>query len=67
MNEDILKGKWKQLKGTVQAKWGHITDDEFDIIEGNSEKLVGCVQENAGIAREEAEKEVKEWMDSLKS
>lgn len=40
MNSDIFAGKWKQLKGSVQAKWGKITDSDLDRIDGNREKLV---------------------------
>ena len=28
MNEDILQGKWAQLKGKVKEQWGKLTDDE---------------------------------------
>ncbi len=65
MNSDRIKGNWKQLKGSVQAKWGKLTDDEYDVIEGNREKLIGRVQENYGIARDEAERQVNEWQKSL--
>ena len=65
MNDDILKGKWRQLKGDVQKKWGKLTDDQFDQINGNREKLLGKIQENYGLARDEAEKQVKEWEDTL--
>jgi uncharacterized protein YjbJ (UPF0337 family) len=65
MNDDIIKGKWRQLKGDVQKKWGKLTDDDFDKINGNREKLLGRIQENYGIARDEAEKQVKEWEKTL--
>ena len=65
MNSDIFEGKWKQFKGEVQTQWGKLTDDEFDEIEGNRDKLIGKIQENYGIARDEAEKEVKEWEDRI--
>jgi len=25
MNEEILKGKWKEIKGEVKEKWGKLT------------------------------------------
>ena len=34
MNEDIVKGKLKELQGRIQEQWGEITDDEFDKTEG---------------------------------
>ena len=61
MNEDKLKGNWKQLKGEIQKNWGKLTDDHLDQIEGDRKKLVGEIQENYGIARDEAEKQVEEW------
>jgi uncharacterized protein YjbJ (UPF0337 family) len=65
MNKDIFEGNWKQIKGEAQKQWGDLTDDQLDKIEGSRKKLVGQIQENQGIAREEAEKQVKEWEDSL--
>ncbi len=65
MNEDTLKGQWKQLKGKVQQKWGKLTDDDLDVVEGNRTELVGRVQERYGIARDEAEKQVDEWDDRV--
>ncbi len=64
MNEDTIKGKWKQLTGTIQEKWGKLTHDDLDVAEGNTEYLVGKIQERYGIAREEAEKQVKEFNDA---
>lgn len=62
MNEDQLKGKWKQFKGSTKEKWGKLTDDDLDQIDGRRQALVGKVQERYGRSREEAEKEVDSWM-----
>lgn len=61
MNKDIIEGKWKQLVGEAKTQWGKLTDDQLDQIAGNRDKLVGQIQENYGIARDEAEKQVSEW------
>lgn len=61
MNEDVLKGQWKQLKGRVREKWGKLTNDDVETIQGRSEQLVGRIQERYGIARNEAERQVKDW------
>jgi uncharacterized protein YjbJ (UPF0337 family) len=65
MNRDIATGKWKQMKGVVQEKWGDITDDDFDRIAGNRERLVGVIQERYGKRKEEVQKEVDKYLDSL--
>ncbi len=61
MNKDIFEGNWKQLRGDVQKKWGKLTNDHLDQIEGSREKLAGVIQESYGIARQEAEKQIAEW------
>jgi uncharacterized protein YjbJ (UPF0337 family) len=66
MNKDILQGNWKQFKGEVQKQWGKLTDDKLDQIDGSREKLIGQLQEDYGIARDEAEKQVKNWENGRK-
>jgi uncharacterized protein YjbJ (UPF0337 family) len=61
MNSDQMKGKWKQLKGSVKERWGKLTDDDIDVIDGQHDQLVGKIQERYGIAREVAQKQVDEW------
>ncbi len=61
MNWNTVQGNWKQFKGTVKEKWGDLTDDQLDQINGKREILVGQIQEKYGIEQEEAEKQVKEW------
>ncbi len=63
MNQDILQGRWSQLKGKVREKWGQLTDDDFAMIGGQKDQLVGRVQERYGLAKEEAEREVNDWLN----
>jgi uncharacterized protein YjbJ (UPF0337 family) len=62
MNSDQLQGKWKQLKGSVKERWGKLTDDDVDVINGQNDQLVGKIQEKYGIAKEEAQRQVEDWM-----
>jgi uncharacterized protein YjbJ (UPF0337 family) len=66
MNEDILKGKWRQLKGEVKSRWGKLTDDDVDRVEGDAEKLIGRVQERYGYQRDEAQREVDAFFSTNK-
>jgi uncharacterized protein YjbJ (UPF0337 family) len=67
MNEDILSGQWKQMKGSLKSWWGQFSDDDFDRIDGQKDRLVGWVQEKYGRTREQATQEVnarlKEYND----
>lgn len=60
MNQDTMKGQWKQLAGKLKAKWGKLTDDDLRQAEGNNEYLAGRLQEHYGMARDEARKQIKE-------
>ena len=64
MNSDQLQGKWKQVKGSVKERWGKLTDDDVDIINGKSDQLVGRIQERYGIAKRDAQRQVDEWVNS---
>ena len=48
MNEDILKGKWLEIKGRVKEKWGKLTDNDLGEIEGKGEKLLGLLRKKYG-------------------
>ena len=65
MNWDRVGGNWKQFTGKVKEKWGKLTDDDVDVINGKQDQLVGRIQERYGVAKDEAEKQVKTWVGGL--
>ena len=65
MNEDIIKGKWKQITGRMKSQWGKLTNDDLDAADGHREYLVGKLQERYGLAKDKAEEEVKRFEEAL--
>lgn len=61
MNDDRTAGAWHQIKGKVKEKWGKLTDDDLMQIQGKGEQLAGKLQERYGLARDEAERQAKEF------
>lgn len=61
INEPTLKGKWNELKGDIKVRWGKLTDDDLDVIEGRRDQLIGKIQQAYGRARHEVEQELEEW------
>jgi uncharacterized protein YjbJ (UPF0337 family) len=61
MNWDTVKGNWKEFKGKVKETWGMLSDDELDVINGRRDQLVGAIQKRYGLARDEAETEVRDF------
>ncbi len=56
MNNDVIKGKWNQVKGDVKKTFGKLTDNDMLVIEGDATKAIGLLQERYGYTREDAEK-----------
>ncbi|WP_099864842.1 CsbD family protein [Pararhizobium haloflavum] len=62
MNWDIVEGKWNEYRGKVQQQWGKLTDDDLDRAKGRRTELAGLVQQRYGLERDEAERQVDEWI-----
>lgn len=60
-----ISANWQQFKGQVQQQWGELTDDQLDIVQGRRDELIGMVQEQYGIAYEEAQQQVNDWARAL--
>ena len=67
MNWDQIEGKWKQFSGQFREKWGKLTDDDWNKIAGKRDQLVGRIQERYGMAREQAQREVDEFVRTMPS
>ncbi|HSD39010.1 MAG TPA: CsbD family protein [Rhodocyclaceae bacterium] len=65
MNWDRIQDSWKQLRGNVTGQWGKLTDDDVDAIDGSRVFLAGKIQERYGVARDEAEKQVRKWQRQI--
>lgn len=62
MDWNQVQGQWKQIKGKAKVKWGKLTDDEIDVIEGRRDQLIGKIQQRYGVKKEEAERQVDDWL-----
>jgi len=66
MNWDQIQGSWRQLQGQIKSKWGKLTDNDLTVIAGKRDQLAGMLQEKYGLAKEQAEKELDDFITSLK-
>jgi uncharacterized protein YjbJ (UPF0337 family) len=48
MNEDIVKGKWREIRGDIQKSWGKLTNDELDKTKGDLKAISGLLQQRYG-------------------
>ena len=66
MNEDQVAGQWNLIKGKAKERWGRLTDDDLDVVDGKLDQLVGQVQKRYGLERERAQKQVDEFIKSYR-
>lgn len=59
-----IGGNWKEWKGRLRERWGEITDDEWNVIAGKREQLIGRLQQRYGISEEEAVRQVEAFEQS---
>ncbi|RIE08529.1 CsbD family protein [Candidatus Cryosericum hinesii] len=59
---DILLGKWHELKGHVREQWGKLTDDDLTQLSGKTEELAGVLQQRYGYDKAKAETEINDWL-----
>jgi len=64
MDWDRIEGNWKLAKGRVKEQWGKLTDDDLDTINGQRDQLEGKLQERYGYAKDQARKQVDDWMSA---
>jgi uncharacterized protein YjbJ (UPF0337 family) len=57
MNNNILEGKWKQIRGQAKTWWGKLTDDDLEKVGGQYDKLIGLLQVKYGYTQVQAEEE----------
>ncbi|HYX33736.1 MAG TPA: CsbD family protein [Oligoflexus sp.] len=67
MNWDQVEGQWKNIKGTIREKWAKFTDDDIELIAGKKDRMVGKLQERYGLAKENAEAELDQYIASMDS
>src|SRR5262244_1077727 len=59
MNQDVFFGQWKQMRGALRSWWGKLTDDDFERIGGQKDKLIGTLQEKYGYTKDMAQQEME--------
>lgn len=66
MNWDQIEGNWKELKGKVKSKWAKLTDDDLMLIQGKKDQLAGVLQQRYGLAKDDAERQLDDFVVTLR-
>ena len=62
MNWTQVAGAWNLAKTRIQRKWGKLTDDDLDLIDGRRDRLERTILQRYGFAPDHVRKEVDDWV-----
>ncbi|CAN5642050.1 CsbD family protein [soil metagenome] len=65
LNENILEGKWKMVKGQIRKAWGNLTEDEVEQTKGDVTKIAGLVQQRYGENQESIREKINSFLTDL--
>ena len=65
MTWDQMKSKWMQMRGPLRHRWGRLTEEDLDVINGQRDIFISRVEERYSIDRTEAQQRIEEWLRTL--
>ena len=66
MNWEHVEGHWHKVVGQVKTKWARLTDEDLKHVAGQRVLLSGRLQARYGVVKDEAEKQIEEWLAKLR-
>lgn len=67
MNEDVFAGQWRELRGKLRSWWGNLSDDDFEWVGGQKDRLVGLLQQKYGWTLDQAQQDVDRRLGEYES
>ena len=62
-----MAADWKQFTGMVKEKWDKLTDGDLTTFGGNSDQLALLLQKKLGLTRDEAVRQIADFVQEHKS
>jgi uncharacterized protein YjbJ (UPF0337 family) len=62
--KEELKGRWDEIKGKLQERWGALTDNDLHKFNGNVNQLVGVIERRTGESRRVIEDFLEQFADA---
>lgn len=60
LNENVVKGKWLEIKGDIQKAWGKLTDNELEKTKGDMKAISGLIRQRYGMKEVEYERKLND-------
>jgi uncharacterized protein YjbJ (UPF0337 family) len=62
MNKNMLRGKYREVRGGMKREWGKLTHDDRTKMEGELDRMVGLIQQRYGYTQERAAQELEHFV-----
>jgi len=66
MNWVQIHNEWYKLRDVVRESWGELSNEDLAVIDGKRERFISCIQDKYGLARNEAERRVRQWQEDIR-
>lgn len=67
ITQQELQGNWNQIKGSLQNRWGQLTDEDLTRVRGSVNQLIGTVQKKTGESKEQVERFLESFAENGRS
>jgi uncharacterized protein YjbJ (UPF0337 family) len=61
-----VEEKWSALRTRVQERWTDLTAEDLEYIGGSYERLVSTLQETYGLTKQQAERELEHFQNTVR-
>jgi uncharacterized protein YjbJ (UPF0337 family) len=65
LNQEQIRGNWKEIKGGIRNLWGELTEEELELTNGNLRAVSGIVQDKYGESTDSIQEKLNHLMDSF--
>jgi len=60
-----VAGNWLPWRSRIQQRWTKLSHVHLEAIAGRREHLLECIQQVYGLSRKKAERELRDWENTL--
>jgi uncharacterized protein YjbJ (UPF0337 family) len=60
-----IEGQWSQVRDKIHTRWGKITEEDVDQINGDHDQFINLLEERQGIPQKEAEDQLQRFLEAV--
>jgi len=62
MDWNRVERDWLRFKPVAKIRWERLSDNELKLVNGKRDELCAKIQQAYGVSRQEAERQIAEWL-----